>query len=168
MTDTLPSAPAPQVGTNVRRKQGDLVLTGRGYYVDDVTLPGMLHMAVLRSPYAHARLVRVAATGGRPSPGVRGVVTGEEALDLVGPIPPFYDPAAVGGRAQEFRCLAVGKVTHAGEAGAAGGGGARGRGGGAPRRRGGGVGAAAGGARRRRGAAQRRPADLRGLGRQRR
>ena len=119
MTDTLPSAPAPHVGTSVRRKQGDLVLTGRGYYVDDVTLPGMLHMAVLRSPYAHARLVSVDATAARERAGVRVVLTGQDALDLVGPIPPFYDPAAVGGRAQEFRCLAVGKVTHAGEAVAA-------------------------------------------------
>lgn len=111
----LPSAPAPHVGARVRRKQGDLVLSGRGLYVDDVTLPGMLYAAVLRSPYAHARIVSVDAGPALRCPGVRFALTGEDALGLVGPIPPFYDPAAVGGRTAEFRCLAVGKVVYAGE-----------------------------------------------------
>jgi carbon-monoxide dehydrogenase large subunit len=106
---------APQIGARARRKQGDLVVTGRGGYLDDIELPGMLHAAVLRSPHPHARIVRVDARPALERPGVRLAITGEDALRLVGPIPPFYDPAAVGGKTTEFRCLAVGRVVYAGE-----------------------------------------------------
>ena len=114
MTDTL-RVPAPHVGANVRRKQGDVVLTGGGVYLDDVTLPGMLYVAILRSPHAHARILSVDVAPALKRPGVRLAISGKDALGLVGPIPHFYDPAAVGGRTTQFRCLAVGKVIYAGE-----------------------------------------------------
>ena len=44
------------VGHSVRRKEDDRFIRGKGNYVDDVKLPGMLHMAILRSPYAHAKI----------------------------------------------------------------------------------------------------------------
>ena len=44
------------VGTNVLRRQDPRLLTGRGSFVADVKRPGMLHLAILRSPNAHARL----------------------------------------------------------------------------------------------------------------
>ena len=102
-------------GARVRRKDGDLMLTGRGRYLDDIELPGMLHAAVLRSTHAHARIVSVDTSGALDRPGVRLTMTGTKALSLAGPIPHFFDPAVVGGKTAEFRCLAVDKVIHAGE-----------------------------------------------------
>ncbi|GIF26174.1 carbon-monoxide dehydrogenase large subunit [Actinoplanes tereljensis] len=58
------------------RKEDPRFLRGRGRYTDDVQLPGMLHLAILRSPFAHARIVSVDTSAAEASPGVRLVVTG--------------------------------------------------------------------------------------------
>jgi carbon-monoxide dehydrogenase large subunit len=50
--------PVHGLGHSLRRKEDDRFIRGKGTYVDDVQLPGMLHMAVLRSPLAHARSSR--------------------------------------------------------------------------------------------------------------
>src|SRR5512134_2400854 len=65
------------IGHSVRRKEDDRFIRGRGNYVDDVQLPGMLHMAILRSPYAHAKLNSIDASAAQAMPGVVAVVTGE-------------------------------------------------------------------------------------------
>lgn len=59
------------------RKEDPRFLRGRGRYTDDVQLPGMLHMAILRSPFAHARIVSVDTSAAEASPGVKAVITGE-------------------------------------------------------------------------------------------
>lgn len=99
----------------VRRKDGDLILTGRGGYFDDVTLPGTLHAAVLRSPFAHARIKRIDTAAAREARGVRYVMTGAEAQAQTDVIPHYFDPALVGGQTADFRTLAVDKVVYAGE-----------------------------------------------------
>jgi carbon-monoxide dehydrogenase large subunit len=106
-------------GHRVRRKQGDLMLTGRGGYLDDVELPGMLHAAIVRSTEPHARIVSIDTDAARALPGVRHVMTGAEAVEHVGIVDHFFDPAAIGARTTHFRCLAVEEVIHAGEAVAA-------------------------------------------------
>ena len=58
------------------RKEDARFLRGRGNYVDDFALPGMLHGAVLRSPYAHARLISIDTTAAEAHPKVRAVITG--------------------------------------------------------------------------------------------
>src|SRR6202044_1509356 len=58
------------------RKEDPRFIRGRGNYVDDVVLPGMLHLAILRSPYAHARIVSVDVTAALAHPKVKLVVTG--------------------------------------------------------------------------------------------
>jgi carbon-monoxide dehydrogenase large subunit len=58
------------------RKEDPRFVRGRGRYTDDVQLPGMLHLAILRSPFAHARIVSVDTSAAEASPGVRAVVTG--------------------------------------------------------------------------------------------
>ena len=58
------------------RKEDPRFLRGRGRYVDDIQLPGMLHLAILRSPFAHARILSVDTTAAEAAPGVRAVVTG--------------------------------------------------------------------------------------------
>src|SRR5215831_14964491 len=60
------------------REEDARFLRGRGLYVDDVKLPGMLYGAVLRSPHAHARIVSIDTSAAEALPGVKAVVTGHE------------------------------------------------------------------------------------------
>jgi carbon-monoxide dehydrogenase large subunit len=70
------SAQIGGIGHSVRRKEDDRFIQGVGRYLDDVVLPGMLHMAILRSPVAHARLVSLDASEAEAMDGVVAVVTG--------------------------------------------------------------------------------------------
>ncbi|HEU0337395.1 MAG TPA: molybdopterin cofactor-binding domain-containing protein, partial [Gaiellaceae bacterium] len=65
------------VGHSVKRKEDARFLRGRGQYFDDISLPGMLHMEILRSPYAHARINSIDTSAAEALPGVVAVVTGE-------------------------------------------------------------------------------------------
>jgi aerobic carbon-monoxide dehydrogenase large subunit len=65
------------LGKSVGRKEDERFVRGRGNYLDDVRLPGMLHMAVLRSPFAHARIRSIDSSRAQELPGVVAVVTGE-------------------------------------------------------------------------------------------
>ncbi|MFF5077205.1 aerobic carbon-monoxide dehydrogenase large subunit [Actinoplanes sp. NPDC000266] len=58
------------------RKEDPRLLRGRGRFTDDVQLPGMLHLAILRSPFAHAKIVSIDTSAAEAAPGVRAVVTG--------------------------------------------------------------------------------------------
>jgi carbon-monoxide dehydrogenase large subunit len=58
------------------RKEDPRFVRGKGHYVDDLQLPGMLHLAILRSPYAHARIVSVDTSAAEAHPKVKLVVTG--------------------------------------------------------------------------------------------
>ncbi len=65
------------IGESIKRKEDGRFLRGKGNYVDDVVLPGMLHMAILRSPHAHARINSIDTAAAGAKPGVIAVVTGE-------------------------------------------------------------------------------------------
>jgi aerobic carbon-monoxide dehydrogenase large subunit len=65
------------LGKSVKRKEDDRFIVGRGNYVGDVRLPRMLHMAILRSPVAHARIASIDTTQAQALSGVVAVVTGE-------------------------------------------------------------------------------------------
>ncbi|HEU4528793.1 MAG TPA: aerobic carbon-monoxide dehydrogenase large subunit [Actinomycetota bacterium] len=69
--------PIRGIGHSVRRVEDDRFIRGKGNYVDDIKLPEMLHMAVLRSPYAHAKINGIDASRAQALPGVVAVVTGE-------------------------------------------------------------------------------------------
>jgi carbon-monoxide dehydrogenase large subunit len=83
MTTTEGHAPGPTtpeiggVGHNVRRKEDERFVQGGGRYLEDITLPNMLHLALLRSPLPHARIVKIDASAAEQLPGVVAVVTGE-------------------------------------------------------------------------------------------
>jgi aerobic carbon-monoxide dehydrogenase large subunit len=66
----------------LKRKEDPRFIRGRGNYVDDVNLPGMLHGAVLRSPLAHARIVSIDASAATQHPKVRAVITGKDLEGL--------------------------------------------------------------------------------------
>jgi aerobic carbon-monoxide dehydrogenase large subunit len=68
---------APWLGRSVKRKEDDRFIQGRGNYVDDISLPRMLHMSILRSPFAHARIRSIDTSRAEALPGVVAVVTGE-------------------------------------------------------------------------------------------
>jgi aerobic carbon-monoxide dehydrogenase large subunit len=65
------------LGKSVKRTEDDRFLRGRGNYIEDVKLPGMLHMAILRSPVAHAKINSIDTSAATALPGVVAVVTGE-------------------------------------------------------------------------------------------
>ncbi len=65
------------LGVSVKRKEDERFVRGRGNYVDDVVLPNMLHMAILRSPFAHAKINSIDTSKASELPGVVVVVTGE-------------------------------------------------------------------------------------------
>src|ERR1700730_7156368 len=71
---------ASWLGQSIKRKEDDRFLQGRGNYVDDVHLPGMLHMAILRSPLAHARIKSIDTSQAAQAPGVVAVVTGADLV----------------------------------------------------------------------------------------
>ncbi|MEO8744882.1 MAG: aerobic carbon-monoxide dehydrogenase large subunit [Candidatus Dormiibacterota bacterium] len=65
------------IGESIKRKEDGRFLRGKGNYVDDTMLPGMLHMVILRSPHAHARIKSIDTAAAGAMPGVIAVVTGE-------------------------------------------------------------------------------------------
>src|SRR5689334_12178581 len=67
----------------MKRKEDPRFVRGKGHYVDDVVLPGMLHGAVLRSPVAHARIVSIDTSAALQHPKVHAVITGKD-LDAQG------------------------------------------------------------------------------------
>lgn len=66
------------MGHRMKRKEDPRFIQGRGTYVDDVKLPGMLYMDLVRSPYAHAKILKIDATEALKIPGVLAVITGED------------------------------------------------------------------------------------------
>lgn len=60
--------PATEVGSPRRRKEDARLIVGRTRWTDNLTLPGMLHLAMVRSPYAHARITSVDADAARQAP----------------------------------------------------------------------------------------------------
>ena len=75
------------IGQSIIRKEDARFLMGRAAFVDDVTLPGMLHAAFLRSPHAHARITGIDAANALAIPGVAGVFTFEDFAEQAKPIP---------------------------------------------------------------------------------
>ncbi len=66
----------------IQRKEDPRFVRGKGRYLDDIVLPGMLHGAILRSPLAHARIVSIDTTEALAHPKVRAVITGKDLEGL--------------------------------------------------------------------------------------
>jgi carbon-monoxide dehydrogenase large subunit len=109
---------ARSVGARVLRSEDPRILTGRGRYVDDVVLPGMLHAAFKRSTIPHGRVRSVDASAARELPGVVAVYTGEDMKRLTNAVAPG---AAIGMnlmpglRAPVTYALATDKVRYVGD-----------------------------------------------------
>jgi carbon-monoxide dehydrogenase large subunit len=77
---------AAMVGAPIKRREDPRLITGQGTYVDDIKLYGLLHMAILRSPYGHARINSINTEAARKHPGVVAVYTAEDMKGVVGPV----------------------------------------------------------------------------------
>lgn len=112
---TSQAAPDASPPRRVRRKQGDLVLTGRGGYLDDIELPGTLHATVVRSTEASADLLEVDLEAARRAPGVRWAMDGHELAEHVPALVPLVDPSRFGLRSSPTPVLAVDRIRYEGE-----------------------------------------------------
>jgi aerobic carbon-monoxide dehydrogenase large subunit len=77
--------PNSYIGRSVPRPNLQRLTQGRGQYVSDVSLPRMAHVAFLRSPHAHARIVNIETSQAKQAPGVIAVVTGAELVEVMTP-----------------------------------------------------------------------------------
>ena len=106
------------VGASVTRNEDPRLLRGQALFVDDVELPGLLHAAFVRSPYAHARLTRIDVAAARARPGVAAVITAADLGSYWKPGPLLVPPPPVEGRVFHQRTqvpLARDKVRFVGE-----------------------------------------------------
>jgi aerobic carbon-monoxide dehydrogenase large subunit len=111
----MTSPPAGRlVGAPVKRREDGRLVAGRARYLDDLVVPGLLHVAIVRSPHAHARVRGVARDSARSAAGVVAVLTLEDLPECAGSVPPLV-PAA-GMPAYVHPVLAGGIVRHVGEA----------------------------------------------------
>jgi aerobic carbon-monoxide dehydrogenase large subunit len=81
------AAPTAEVGRARLRKEDERLITGQTNWTDNIRLPGMLHVAFLRSPYAHARITAVNVGAARGEPGVIAAYSGADFADEQGSLP---------------------------------------------------------------------------------
>ncbi len=107
------------IGKRFKRNEDPRLLTGQALFVDDVDIPGMLHVAFVRSDYAHAQIVSIDTETARQMDGVIAVYTAEDMGDEWEPGPPLVSPPptleGVIFNSRRQSPLAKGKVYHAGE-----------------------------------------------------
>ena len=104
----LPTSSPRHIGRGRRRVEDPALLTGRTQFVDDVDLPRMLHCAILRSPFAHAKITGIDTRAAEALPGVVAIVTGEDALR-------WSHPAQSSPEGWGTHCLATDAVRYVGE-----------------------------------------------------
>jgi aerobic carbon-monoxide dehydrogenase large subunit len=103
------------VGRKLKRKEDPRLITGRATYVDDLSLPGTLFAAIVRSPEAHARIVSIDTSAAKERPGVDAVFTSED-VDIAAPCPMVWVPPGVEVHVPDHWPLARGKVGYVGQA----------------------------------------------------
>ena len=105
------------VGARIKRREDPRLIQGLAHYVDDIKLPNLLHVAILRSPYAHARINGINTDAAQNLSGVKSVVTGDDVKDVIGGIPcAATDPEGFPGiKVPHHPVLATGKVRFVGE-----------------------------------------------------
>ena len=107
------------VGQEVPALTNTRLVAGAGTFTDDITLPNMTYMAILRSPYAHARIRSIDTSAASAHPGVVDVITGPEVFEKTEPIVEAFDTAAMGAKGVKWYALCHDRVRYVGEAVAA-------------------------------------------------
>jgi carbon-monoxide dehydrogenase large subunit len=102
------------LGQPIKRREDPRLITGGGMYLDDINLPGMTHAVLLRSPHGHARIRSIDTSVAKELPGVLGVFTGEDFMDL-NPLPCAWQAGKVQNNVNTPRVLAVETVRYVGD-----------------------------------------------------
>jgi aerobic carbon-monoxide dehydrogenase large subunit len=105
----------PEVGRSRLRKEDARLITGRTRWTDNLTLPGLQHMAILRSPMAHARITNIDTAAAKQLPGVLAVFTGADLAGEQGSLPCAW-PITEDMKSPDAPSIAVDTVNFAGEA----------------------------------------------------
>ena len=108
-------APEREVGKARRRKEDARLITGRTTWTDNMVLPGMLHLGVVRSPVAHAKITAIDVSAAQEAPGVIAVFTGRDLAEEQGSIPCAW-PVTPDMVNPGHPSIAVDEVNHVGEA----------------------------------------------------
>jgi carbon-monoxide dehydrogenase large subunit len=104
-----------EVGRARRRKEDARLITGRTLWTENITLPGMLHLAILRSPLAHARITRIDVAPALERPNVIAAFSGADVAEIQGSLPLAW-PVTEDIVHPDHPPIAVGEVRHTGEA----------------------------------------------------
>ncbi|HET6215259.1 MAG TPA: xanthine dehydrogenase family protein molybdopterin-binding subunit, partial [Micromonosporaceae bacterium] len=105
---------APEVGRARLRKEDARLVTGRTMWTENVVLPGLLHLAILRSPVAHARIARLDLSGALLRPNVITAFSGADVAEVQGSLPCAW-PVTEDIKLPAHPPLAIGEVRHVGE-----------------------------------------------------
>jgi carbon-monoxide dehydrogenase large subunit len=109
----IDAAAVKYIGQPLRRREDFKFITGKGTYTDDMKAPGMLHMAVLRSPHAHAIIKAVDLSAAQASEGVRLVLSGADLAGKIGSIVPNW--IMPGTKVPDRPVVAIDRVRFVGE-----------------------------------------------------
>src|SRR5262245_18394578 len=114
MTTQLEEATTESVlGARMKRVEDPRLITGAAKYLDDLKLPGMAHVAILRSPYAHARIKTIDTSRAAAHPGVIGVFTGKD-FEHLNPLPCAWQATGTENFVATPRALEIDRVTFTG------------------------------------------------------
>jgi len=113
MATTVPK----QIGARIRRKEDPRLITGSSTYTDDLKLPGMLSMVLVRSPHAHARITEIDLSEAEGMDGVVAIVTGADLEGTVAGLPVAHNLEEL--KEPPHRPLSIDKVRYVGDAVAA-------------------------------------------------
>src|SRR6266498_94315 len=114
MATEVTEAPAAQIlGAPIRRVEDPRLLTGAAKYLDDLTLSGLAHVAILRSPYAHARIRSIRTDAAAALEGVVAVFTGRD-FEHLNPLPCAWQAGGVENFVATPRALEIDRVTFTG------------------------------------------------------
>ncbi|WP_226343971.1 xanthine dehydrogenase family protein molybdopterin-binding subunit [Agilicoccus flavus] len=103
-----------EIGNARKRKEDRRLITGRTRWTDNLVLPGMLHLAMVRSPFAHAKILSVDVEQAKAAPGVVQVITGADVADVQGALPCAW-PITADQKAPDHPAIAVDRVAFSGE-----------------------------------------------------
>ncbi len=106
--------PAKQIGAARHRKEDQRLITGRTRWTDNIQLPGMLHLAMVRSPFAHAKITNVDTSAAKAATNVITVITGADVAEEQGGLPTAW-PITTEQKTPVHPSIAVDRVAFAGE-----------------------------------------------------
>src|SRR5438093_1557265 len=112
-TDVAEASTTRLIGSPVKRVEDPRLMTGAARYLDDLRIPGMAHVAILRSPYAHARIRGIDTGRAAGAPGVIGVFTGKD-FEHLNPLPCAWQAGGTENFVATPRALEIDRVTFTG------------------------------------------------------